>query len=155
MLIPSKEIKMLTLLGSLLGFLSSSFPKIFEFFQNREENKLKLEMLKMQLDAIKENKEFDLKLYETKKDYMEQELLIRHDMAIKDNFLSSSVRPVITYLFFFIFAAVKISMIWHAIETGDNFYSAMQMAWDDETQAIFAAIISFWFGSRALQKMKK
>lgn len=146
---------MLTLLGSLLGFLSSGLPKVFEFFQKKEENKLKLEMLKMQIEAVKQNREFDLKLYETKKDYMEQELLINHDIAIKDNWLASSVRPVITYLFFFIFAAVKISMICHAIYTGDNFYNAMQMAWDEETQAIFAAIISFWFGSRAIQKMKR
>lgn len=146
---------MLTLLGSLLGFLSSGMPKVFEFFQKKEDNKLKLEMLKMQIEAVKQNKEFDLKLYETKKDFMEQELLINHDIAIKDNKLSASVRPIITYLFFFIFASVKISMITHAIATGNDFYNAMQLAWDEETQAIFAAIISFWFGSRAMLKMKR
>jgi hypothetical protein len=26
------------------------------------------------------------------------------------------------------------------------------LVWDSETQGIFAAIISFWFGSRALEK---
>jgi hypothetical protein len=31
----------------------------------------------------------------------------------------------------------------------------MNHVWDDETQAIFAAIISFWFGSRAIEKGRK
>ena len=26
--------------------------------------------------------------------------------------------------------------------------------WDDETQAIFAAIIAFWFGNRAMSKAR-
>ena len=31
---------------------------------------------------------------------------------------------------------------------------AIQTLWDEETQGIFAAIISFWFGSRALQRSR-
>lgn len=146
---------MLTLLGSLLGFLSAGLPKLFEFFQQKQDNQLKMQMLQAQIEARKSNQEFDLKLFHEKKDFDEQKILIEHDIAMKENWLSSSVRPIITYLFFFIFAAVKISMIWHAISTGTDFYSAMQMTWDEETQAIFAAIISFWFGSRAMQKNKK
>lgn len=146
---------MLTLLGSLLGFLSAGLPKVFEFFQQKQDNQLKMQMLQAQIEARKSNQEFDLKMFHEKKDFDEQKILIEHDIAMKDNWLSSSVRPIITYLFFFIFAAVKISMIWHAISTGTDFYSAMQMTWDEETQAIFAAIISFWFGSRAMQKNKK
>lgn len=146
---------MLTLLGSLLGFVSAAFPKIFEFFQQKQDNQLKMQMLQAQIQAAQTGKEFDLKIFHEKKDFDEQRILIEHDIAMKDNWLSASVRPIITYLFFFIFAAVKISMIWHAISTGTDFYSAMQMTWDDETQAIFAAIISFWFGSRAMSKNKK
>ena len=29
------------------------------------------------------------------------------------------------------------------------------MLWDEDTKAIFAAIISFWFGSRAIDKAKQ
>jgi hypothetical protein len=145
---------MLTLLGSLLGFLSAGLPKIFEFFQQKEDNKLKTQMLQMQIDAAKAGQEFDLKVFEVKKDFAEQQMLLQHDIAMQGNWLSSSVRPVITYLFFFIFATVKISMIVNAIHTGQDFNSAMMMTWDEETQAIFAAIISFWFGSRAMQKSK-
>lgn len=146
---------MLTLLGSLLGFLSAGLPKVFEFFQQKQDNQLKMQMMQAQIQAAQAGKEFDLKMFHEKKDFDEQRILIEHDIAMKDNWLSSSVRPIITYLFFFIFAAVKISMIWHTISTGTDFYNAMQMTWDEETQAIFAAIISFWFGSRAMQKNNK
>ena len=32
---------------------------------------------------------------------------------------------------------------------------AIEMAWDSETQAIFSAIIAFWFGNRAMSKARK
>jgi len=51
-----------------------------------------------------------------------------------------------------LFAAVKISALVVALETTQDFNSAILVVWDEETQAIFAAIISFWFGSRALEK---
>jgi len=28
------------------------------------------------------------------------------------------------------------------------------VAWDDETEALFAAVMSFWFGSRAMPRLK-
>lgn len=146
---------MLTLLGSLLGFLSSAFPKIFEFFQQREDNKLKMQMLQAQLEAQKAGQEFSLKIFHETKDFEEQRLLLQHDIAMKDNKLSASVRPIITYLFFFIFATVKISMILHAYTSGDNFTEVMAIAWTEEDQAIWAALLSYWFGNRAFQKMKK
>ena len=42
-----------------------------------------------------------------------------------------------------------------AIEKGTEFSEAIKLLWDDETKAIFAAIISFWFGSRAIEKARQ
>ena len=42
-----------------------------------------------------------------------------------------------------------------ALEKGTDFAEAINLLWDDETKAIFAAIISFWFGSRAIEKSRK
>jgi len=39
-------------------------------------------------------------------------------------------------------------------EDGVDFNNAIAILWDDDTKAIFAAIISFWFGSRALDKSR-
>ena len=42
-----------------------------------------------------------------------------------------------------------------AINTGMDVSSAIQILWDEDTKAIFAAIVSFWFGSRAIDKARR
>ena len=38
---------------------------------------------------------------------------------------------------------------------GTPFADAINLLWDEETKAIFGAIISFWFGSRAVEKARR
>ena len=42
-----------------------------------------------------------------------------------------------------------------ALEEGNNIAESLNILWDDDTKAIFAAIISFWFGSRAIDKSRQ
>ena len=42
----------------------------------------------------------------------------------------------------------------NALEMGTPFNEAVTLLWDEDTKAIFAAIISFWFGSRAIDKAR-
>ncbi|MGB1877548.1 MAG: hypothetical protein ACPHGY_11625, partial [Rhodospirillaceae bacterium] len=83
--------------------------------------------------------------------------LYEHDRSIDAggfvNALRGSVRPILTYLFFIAFASVKGVMIYAMIENQNiDWVTAVESAWDDETQAIFSAIIAFWFGNRAMSK---
>ena len=85
--------------------------------------------------------------------------LYEHDRSLDSgtfvNALRGSVRPVLTYLFFIMFATVKGTLLYTAIQMeGVNFETALLMIWDDETQAIFSAIIAFWFGNRAMSKAR-
>jgi hypothetical protein len=41
-----------------------------------------------------------------------------------------------------------------ALNSGMDLSSALNVIWDDDTKAIFAAVISFWFGSRAVEKAR-
>lgn len=38
---------------------------------------------------------------------------------------------------------------------GVTLAAALQATWDEETQALFAAVMSFWFGSRQISKMRR
>ncbi|PRE30446.1 hypothetical protein C6P92_00215 [Burkholderia multivorans] len=70
--------------------------------------------------------------------------------------LQASVRPVITYAFFLVFAVVKVSALATLLQTdGVTLAAALQATWDEETQALFAAVMSFWFGSRQISKMRR
>ena len=85
--------------------------------------------------------------------------LYAHDQSLDSgtfvNALRGSVRPVLTYLFFVMFATVKGTLLYTAVTTdGINFETAVLMIWDGETQAIFSAIVAFWFGNRAMSKAR-
>jgi hypothetical protein len=90
----------------------------------------------------------------------EQQRLLEHDMKLGQqggfiNSLRAFVRPFITYVFFSAFIGVKVVVVWHTVGSGGDLMQAIEVAWDDETEALFAAVMSFWFGSRAMPKMKK
>jgi hypothetical protein len=90
----------------------------------------------------------------------EHDRLIQHDISINkgSGFISGlqrSVRPVITYAFFGLFATIEITLLMDALDKGTEFSEAIGLLWDEDTKAIFAAIISFWFGSRAIDKARK
>lgn len=151
---------MLSLLGSLIGFAGSALPSVLGHFQEKQKSKEKVELLKIQADMMKEKADIDLRMFNEMASDNEHARLIEHDIAMQSDTgffagLRKSVRPIITYLFFGLFAAVKISSLIVALESSQNFNEAILFVWDDDTQAIFAAIISFWFGSRALEKNRR
>ena len=150
---------MLSILGSLIGFAGSALPAVLGHFKEKESTKKQLELAKLQADLVKQGAEIDLMKFNAMAIDNEHERLIKHDIAMQQDhgplaWLRKSVRPTITYMFFFLFAAVKVSTLQVALADTGNFNDAILIVWDDETQAMFAAIISFWFGSRAIEKVK-
>lgn len=92
-------------------------------------------------------------------DIAESQALYKHDgkpSGVKwVDGLRVSVRPVITYAFFTLFTVVKVSALYVLVsEEGLTVVQAMPQIWAPETQALFAAVMSFWFGQRALNKIR-
>ncbi len=151
---------MLSILGSLIGFAGSAIPSVTDIFKEKDSRKHELEKMKAMAALKKEGMDFDLKMFEAKANDEEHKRLMAHDIAISQGTgfmsgLQKSVRPVITYCFFGLFAMIEITLLMDAIENNVEFSSAIKLLWDEDTKAIFAAIISFWFGSRALEKSRK
>lgn len=150
---------MLSVIGSLLGFASSAAPAVADHLRAKQSQKFELEkMEKMaQLRAAGFDQEF--RMYETKADDNEHSRLVQHDISINSGTgiisgLQRSVRPVITYAFFALFVTIEVTLLREALNTGASFSEAIEVLWDEDTKAIFAAIISFWFGSRAIDKAR-
>ena len=137
---------MFGLLGTILGFASSAVPAITDSFARKQDNKHELDKMKTMAELRASGYDHDLKMYETMGADNEHDRLIQHD---------KSVRPVITYAFFLLFATIEITLLLEALKTGIDFAEAIQVLWDDETKGIFAAILAFWFGSRAIDKARK
>ena len=69
--------------------------------------------------------------------------------------LRGSVRPVITYCFFGLFVFVEVAAYLSLTAAGVSGLDAVNAVWDEDTKALFAAVISFWFGGRAIARGKK
>ena len=144
---------MFTLLGSLLGFTTSFLPQLVTLFRERSDRKHEIAMISAQADAQLQLQTGRVEEAHVSADIREIESLHDHDRtAIKRAShwavnLSASVRPVITYLFFIEWVVLTICITFDWISFAD--YSAI---WNDPMQAIFAAVVSFWFGSRSFNR---
>ncbi len=160
---------MLTLLSTLLGFFSSGLPKVLDFFQDKSDKRHELELAKVQTErelqmaergflAQQRVEEIKLEQVQTEGYYQERQSLYQHDIEIGKGAsqwvtnLRAMVRPTITFGLFALLVIVDVAGIWYAYTTGATFETMMNLVWDDETQAIWASIIAFWFGSQAFAK---
>ena len=143
---------MMSLLGSLLGFGTSFLPEVLNYFKQQQEHKQRLELMKAQSELRLKELDFEADIEESKGIY-------EHDRSIDAggfvNALRGSVRPVITYAFFGLFCAVDAVIVVKVLESGGDWKAAVELLWSGETQGLFAAIMSFWFGNRAVSKYRK
>jgi len=143
---------MMSLLGSLLGFGTSFLPEVLNYFKQQQEHKQRLELMKAQSELRLKELDFEADIEESKGIY-------EHDRSIDAggfvNALRGSVRPVITYAFFGLFCAVEAVIVVKVLESGGDWKAAVELLWSGETQGLFAAIMSFWFGNRAVSKYRK
>ena len=146
---------MMTLLGSLLGFGSSFLPEVLNFFKTGQEHKQKMESMNLEMELMGKRSELQLNMLDKQAGIKETEGLYKHDSIDAGGFVNAlrgSVRPVITYSFFGLFVAVQIVIMVKVMGEGGDWASAVTLMWTPETSGLFAAIMSFWFGNRAVSK---
>ena len=150
---------MLTLLGSLLGFISSTFPDLLNIWKDRADRNHELAILDRQMEAQKLNHSNRLEEIHVQADISESKALYSHASQPSGvpwvEALRATVRPIITYAFFMLFATVKIAALFQLLNSGFTVADSLIIIWDGETQALFAAVMSFWFGQRALAKLRE
>ena len=149
---------MLSLLGSLLGFSTSFLPKIMDFWQDRSDKKHELAVMEVQIRQQIELATQKLEAVNVEADIREIEALQKSMQLTGVGWVDayrSSVRPTITYAFFLLFIFVEISAYLSLTAAGISGLNAVQIIWDEESKALFAAVISFWFGGRAISRLSR
>ncbi len=139
---------MITLLGSLLGFFSAAFPDILKLWRDAADRKHELAILQMQMEQQRQGHVNRLEEITAQADISESRALYKtYNTGIRwVDALNGTVRPVIAYSFFILYASVKIM----------HFHTDLPwLLWTEEDQAIFAGIISFYFGQRAMSKLRQ
>jgi len=171
---------MLTIFSTLVSFLMGGLPKILDFFQDKSDKKHELELAQMQisrevqlaaagyaaqqhieevkLDEIKTQTASAEKVSLIDAQSAEMQAIYAHDTSLNEGTsqwmknLRASVRPVITYGFFFLLVGIDSVLAYKGIKSDVEFKELAKMLWDDDTQALFASIIAFHFGGRAFGK---
>ena len=151
---------MISLIGTLIGFGTSIVPEVLGYFKQKQANEQEINMLQAKAKYASQLSELQLKELDAEADIQETKSLYEHDRTIDSSpFIDSlrgSVRPIITYLFFMMFICVKATLMYALISNQNvDWTIAIESAWDIETQAIFSAILAFWFGNRAMSKARK
>ena len=146
-------------IGSLIGFTGSIVPAITDYFSKKQDHKFELARMEKKAELVRAGYTHEMQLFEQQAADKEHERLINHDISINQGTgfmsgLQKSVRPVITYSFFLLFAVVEISLLHEALTMDMPLDKALVTLWDEDTKAIWAAVISFWFGSRAIEKSR-
>ncbi len=138
---------MMTLLGSLLGFISAAFPDLLKLFRDTQDRKHELKILEMQMVQQAQGHTNRLEEIHVEADIAESRALYKtYNTGIRwVDALNGTVRPVIAYSFFILYAVVKIMQFSAGLPW---------LLWTPEDQAIFAGIISFYFGQRAMSKLR-
>jgi len=162
---------MITLLSTLISFLAGGLPRILEFFQDRSDKSQEVEILKLQIQRELQMADKGFQAQEriaeiqTEQVYIDAQAkttqsLYMHDIEIGKGAslwvvnLRASVRPIITYCMFGMLAFINLFGCYYAVEQGVPFTEALNLLWDEDTQILFASIISFWFGSQAFGKSR-
>jgi len=171
---------MLTLLSTLISFLMGGVPKFLEFFQDRADKQHELQLAQMQIERELQLRKAGFEAQERVEHIRSEQLqneaisnanlavigaqqaemqaIYAHDSSLNEGTsqwmknLRASVRPVITYGFFFLLVFVDIGGFWYGYYMSVPFNDLLEMLWDSDTQALFASIIAFHFGGRAFGK---
>ena len=150
---------MITLLGSLLGFGTSFLPEVLNYFKRGQEQKHELQRMKMEIELMAKRSEFKIQELDKEAEIKEAEGLYKHDSVDAGGFINAlrgSVRPIITYAFFGLFVAIKVTALISLMSLPEmQLNMALCMIWDDQTAGLFSAIMAFWFGNRAVSKYYK
>lgn len=149
------------LLSIITGFLAPFLKPLIQIFQSKVDNKHELQLMTLQIEASKVKHIQKVEEMKIDADIRETEAVLRHDINASAkaapwmHTLRASVRPVITYAFFLVFVIVEMTALYTLYSAGDSFITSLLTVWGPAEEAIFGAIIGFWFGGRALERARR
>lgn len=145
---------MLALISAILGLLSSLVPNVVKLMELKTYLNHEYRLYMAQITAQMKTEATDVDNVTLTR---EGDSLRSHDTLLTSGStmesLRASIRPVITYVFFFLFIVVKASAATLMFKAGNDPIDILNAVWDQYTMSLFSAIMGFWFGARTIEKM--
>ena len=147
----------LSLLGTIIGFLGSMVGPIISLYKSKMDNAHELEMFRANVEMSKIQHEAKMAELSATADIEETKVLHQSAMPIGVKWvdaLNALVRPLFSYAFFGIYIAVKCYHYMEASKLGPSAFMAnLDNLWTEVDMSIFCSIVAFWFGNRTFGKM--
>jgi hypothetical protein len=147
-------IAVLAALPAILGALAGMVPALVQWLTLKETNAHQLAMAQEQRQAAKEGVALQVDLANAQADIRQADHIYSFGAGLSGNKfvdgLAVFVRPYVTLVFFHLWILLEIFMFIYAVNSGYDLGQLVKVLWPDETQAMFGAIIGFWFGDRMM-----
>jgi hypothetical protein len=147
-------IAFLAALPAILGALAGMVPAIISLFTLKANNAQQLALRQLDMQAAKEGGALQIDLANSQADIRQAD----HIYSFGDNAsgikwvdaLAIFVRPYVTLVFFHLWMALEVCLFIYGVNSGYDLGQLVKLLWPAETQAMFGAIIGFWFGDRMM-----
>jgi hypothetical protein len=152
--------------SAVLGAITSLVPEVLSLMKKKEDYKYQLALQELSIKKASIDAQTRLEVSNIQADVDEGKSLRDHDSTLDGgvflNGLRASVRPVITYCFFLLFVFVKIVGVILIFKNNGGFIDlsiawteVYPLVWGMDEKDLFAAVMGFWFGSRAIDQSKR
>ena len=149
---------MLSILGSIIGFLISFAPEILRIIKDKKDKDHELKMIGLQIEAMK------LKQY-TKLEEVHSSTAIEESkytlpsQAVKFKaveIINALVRPIVTCVTFFMYCSLKVFIVYFCLKIiGCVNLDVIDKVWTEQDWALFFGVTTFWFGQRSINKARQ
>lgn len=147
---------MLSGIVAILGAVAGFMPALIQLFQQKEKNAHDLAMAELQIEAAKTGGALQIDLANAQADIKQADRIYDFASGPSGNrfvdALAIFVRPYITLVFFHLWMMMEIGLFVYGVNHGFDLGQVVKLLWDDNTAAIFGAIMGFWFGDRMIMR---
>lgn len=141
-------------LPAILGALAGMVPALVQLFTLKANNAFQLEMARLQLQGQKDNIALQVDLAGAQADIRQADRIYDFGSGSSGikwvDAISVLVRPFITIIFILLWLTMEVWLFVYGVNSGYDLGQLVKLLWPAETQAMFGAIIGFWFGDRML-----
>jgi hypothetical protein len=129
-------------------------PALVQLFTMKANNAQQLAMRALDIQAAKDGVALQVDLANAQADIRQADHIYSFGAGASGNKfvdgLAVFVRPYITLVFFHLWILLEVFMFIYAVNSGYDLGQLVKVLWPSETQAMFGAIIGFWFGDRMM-----
>jgi len=141
---------------AILGAISGFMPGIIQLLTLKANNAQQLAIAQLQLEATKAGGALQIDLANAQADIKQADAIYSYASGSTGyKFVDAIVvlvRPYVTVVFFHLWLLLEIGLFIYAVNNGYDLGQIAKLLWDDNTSAIFAAIMGFWFGDRMMMR---